>query len=829
MPGEIFVADADGKNQYQLTNNDAKDVDPSWNVDGSKIVFCSDRDGDNEIYVMNSNGSEPTRLTFDGASDIQPCFSPDGSKIAFASNRDGDYDIYTIDLNGSNLTRLTNAAGDDTHPAWDSEDVPSALPTISVADATATEGQNAAFTVSLSHSYSRAVSVQFATLADSASNLDYSHIYETLEFAPGETEKTILVPTLSDELNETTEQFKLVLQTPLNGFLLRAQGVGSIINLFNDDNIKLDLLIKKSAEADAAYALNDVYQSTPAGEQIEAQIVNPGVKATFNVRVQNDTKTARPLVIKAVEGAGANWNIVYKVGSNDVSSALRSSAGRTTATLASGAVENITIEMTPNASVVREVGKTVTINVFNSGDATVCDAVQAVTNTPPVEVRKPDAAIRTTAEAEYSGGDIYNTSGAGQTKTQVANTAAAASYFIRIQNDGNVAEAIKLQSSAAPSGWTARYFNQDSNAEITSAVASSSGWSTPVLAPNAAQVLRLEVKPSAVIAGGVKANITLTATSTGNSSSKDVVVATTEAQSVIQADAQIRSSFETDAAFAINDVYQSTPAGEQIESQSVVAGQKTTYVFRVQNDGNSSRSFLVRASESGAGWNAVYKVGSTIVTGPMKASVSRATAVLAPGAFEIVTVEVSAGSGLSVGAVGSTLFEVFHDAADVSANRVRDSAQTMTTVVPVRIVKIDALIRPASSGIFIGDGIYNSDGTNQTASQSVARNTKAVYFVRLDNEGNAGDQFKVNATAGNIMWNVKYFDDAANADITNAATQSGGWLSPLLAASVSQLIRIEVTPSNYAVTNSLFSSSLTATSVNDATRKDTIKTTTTAR
>jgi len=828
MPGEIFVADADGKNQYQLTSNEANDIDPSWNVDGSKIVFCSDRNGNNDIYVMNANGSDQTRLTFDGASDIQPCFSPDGSKIAFASNRDGDYEIYIIDIDGSNLTRLTSAEGDDTHPAWDSEDIPSALPTISITDVTAVEGQNAAFTVSLSHSYTRAVSVQFTTLADSAANLDYSHTYGTLEFAPGETEKIILVPTLSDELNEATEQFKLVLQNPLNGFPVRAQGVGSIVNLFVDDTIKLDLLIKKSTEADVAYALNDVYQSTPAGEQIETQTVNPGTKAIYNVRVQNDTKTAKSLVVKAVEGAGANWNIVYKLGSNDISSALRSSAGRTTATLAPGAVENLTLEVTPNSSVVRDVGKSVTFNVFNTGDAALRDSVQAITSAPPLPIQKPDAAIRTGAESEYSGDNVYSTTGAGQTKTQLANTATAALYYVNVQNDGNVAEAIKLKSSAAPSGWTLKYFNNETNAEITSAIIGSSGWNTAVLAPGATQVLRLEVKPSSSVAGGVKSNVTLTATSTGNTTIKDVVIATTEVQAVTQADAHIKKSVEADTAYALNDVYQSTPAGEQIEAQSVQAGQKATYAIRIQNDGNAARSFIVRATENGAGWSTTYKVSSNSVTAAIKAASGRATGVLAPGASEIVTAEMTAGAGLSVGSVGSTLFQVFNDAAGVSSNQVRDSVQAVTTVTPVRVVKIDASIRPASSATFIGDGAYNADGKDQTIKQTVARNTEAIYFVRVHNEGNTTEQIKINAPVGNSRWSVQYYNDASNADITSTVIQSAGWLSPGVAADASQIVRIEVTPNNTTPVGGIFDCLLRATSAADSTRKDTVKATTTA-
>src|SRR6185369_9527895 len=41
----------------RLTNNNAMDGGPSWSPDGTRIAFCSNRDGKNEIYVMNVDGS----------------------------------------------------------------------------------------------------------------------------------------------------------------------------------------------------------------------------------------------------------------------------------------------------------------------------------------------------------------------------------------------------------------------------------------------------------------------------------------------------------------------------------------------------------------------------------------------------------------------------------------------------------------------------------------------------------------------------------------------------------------------------------------------------
>ncbi|MGE4608806.1 MAG: translocation protein TolB, partial [Myxococcota bacterium] len=63
---------------------------------GPKIAFSSDRDGSNgDIYVMDADGSNQTNLTMTISSqDSFPAWSPDGTKIAFHSFGAGNYDIY---------------------------------------------------------------------------------------------------------------------------------------------------------------------------------------------------------------------------------------------------------------------------------------------------------------------------------------------------------------------------------------------------------------------------------------------------------------------------------------------------------------------------------------------------------------------------------------------------------------------------------------------------------------------------------------------------------------------------------------------------------------
>ena len=110
-----YIVNVDGTNKKRLTTDGGNS---SWSPDGKKIAFDSERDGNAEIYVMDADGSNQINLTNNPANDRDPVWSPDGKKIAFSSNRDGNYEIYVMDTDGSNQINLTNNPADDRFPDW---------------------------------------------------------------------------------------------------------------------------------------------------------------------------------------------------------------------------------------------------------------------------------------------------------------------------------------------------------------------------------------------------------------------------------------------------------------------------------------------------------------------------------------------------------------------------------------------------------------------------------------------------------------------------------------------------------------------------------------
>ncbi len=112
---------------------------------------------------------------------------------------------------------------------------PDPNPAISIGNQSLNEGvsgnEQLIFQVSLSRPDSDLVSANFATANDTAiAGLDYIAISGTLTFSPGETTKTISVPLINDFQFESNESVILNLSNSLNGDILNARVIGTIID-----------------------------------------------------------------------------------------------------------------------------------------------------------------------------------------------------------------------------------------------------------------------------------------------------------------------------------------------------------------------------------------------------------------------------------------------------------------------------------------------------------------------------------------------------------------------------------------------------------------------
>ena len=66
----------EGEKLIRLTSGRASDDKPTWSPGGLKIAFESYRDGNGEIYVMNADGTGQINLTNNPADDGFPAWQP---------------------------------------------------------------------------------------------------------------------------------------------------------------------------------------------------------------------------------------------------------------------------------------------------------------------------------------------------------------------------------------------------------------------------------------------------------------------------------------------------------------------------------------------------------------------------------------------------------------------------------------------------------------------------------------------------------------------------------------------------------------------------------
>lgn len=111
---DIWVMDPDGSDPVQLTFEGAYNNFPSWSPDGKRIIWSRANifGIKGEIWIMNADGTNQMNLTnTETFSEGDPAWSPDGTKIAFAGDpeNDGSALIYTINADGSGLEKLSGA------------------------------------------------------------------------------------------------------------------------------------------------------------------------------------------------------------------------------------------------------------------------------------------------------------------------------------------------------------------------------------------------------------------------------------------------------------------------------------------------------------------------------------------------------------------------------------------------------------------------------------------------------------------------------------------------------------------------------------------------
>ena len=221
------------------------------------------------IEVATADGSAVAPGDY-GSASTRHNFGPGETSKAFTVFVNGDTvdeldETFKVNLTPVGSVVISDAQGIGT--ITDDDDAK-----VSIGDVSVTEGDlgivNATFEVSLSTSSDRTVSVNAATLDDSASQLsDYVAASSVVSFAPGQTSRTFTVSVNGDAIDELDERFFVDLSAPVNTVIADGRGVGTI----RDDDeavLSVDDVTVIERDSGSAAAVFTVSSSNPSDRTI---------------------------------------------------------------------------------------------------------------------------------------------------------------------------------------------------------------------------------------------------------------------------------------------------------------------------------------------------------------------------------------------------------------------------------------------------------------------------------------------------------------------------------------------------------------------------------
>ncbi len=94
----------------------SRDLSPSISADGRKLVYMSDRAGNNDIWLRDLETNNDTPITVGPATELRGVISPSGKKVVFRRVEEGKTNVYLTEIGRSSEQLLLEDIG--SHMDW---------------------------------------------------------------------------------------------------------------------------------------------------------------------------------------------------------------------------------------------------------------------------------------------------------------------------------------------------------------------------------------------------------------------------------------------------------------------------------------------------------------------------------------------------------------------------------------------------------------------------------------------------------------------------------------------------------------------------------------
>jgi len=413
--------------------------------------------------------------------------------------------------------------------------------------------------------------------------------------------------------------------------------------------------------------------------------------------------------------------------------------------------------------------------------------------------------------------------------------------FTVIENTGFTADTWSLDGQWAQTGgasFTLNNVQADHTVSVTFKLLTVTV--TPVADANGA------ISPSVIQAVSYGDNVAFTATANANYTADTWSVDGTLAQTggANFTLTNVTANHIVNLTFA-NATYTVTPSTDGNGAITPNTAQTVNYhgdlTFTAQeNAGFTADTWTVDGTPAQTG-GASFKLNNVQANHTVKITFSPLTYIVTPTAVGAGTITPNTAQTVNYG--GSVTFTALENAGftahawtvDGTPVQTSGASYTLTNVTANHTVNVtftglmlpDLTIKNSTDAAYLGQGIFNLDGAQQTKSQTTSNGMTAHYFFQVMNAGSTTDAFTLTCPAPAVGWKAQFVEWATGKDITAAIT-AGGWKTAALHPGVPTGYTIHVTPQSVVAGGTVCALTVTAISAIDRTQADAVQAVTTA-